>query len=328
MEKKEITKFFEEVYPKVEMGVESEDDLRIYCLMEELKMVTEKYAHKRGVKEQLKNPNSGLMENLMSLAVEGNIDMLDFVERFPDILNNERNKELENVIDKELWYMEALASLKTIISSDARRKDLNKYKDKNVSAKLNYDDNNLSAYERRDRKHSIQAILDGYEIYNTQSHIKNPGIFIFDKYKFYLEDWITGMKIAKYIPIYEEELRKLNGVFTKDNINDKEFQNITKKNGINVPPQSDYVKPIWWKGTERQLGYLMDKLRTNGLIDGEHINKIIEQHFVNKDKERIKNAKSNRSGAINQTKNGKPRGSEIIDTIVSETKNTLPENKK
>ena len=78
------------------------------------------------------------------------------------------------------------------------------------------------------------------------------------------------------------------------------------------------IKPIWWKKSDRLLGYLLDELARTGLIDkNTDINRAIKEHFINQDKNRFKDSiKQNRSGASNINTSGKPKGAKDIDDII------------
>jgi len=86
------------------------------------------------------------------------------------------------------------------------------------------------------------------------------------------------------------------------------------------------AEKIWWKGTGRQLGYLIEELERHKLIEinGE-INKVIKEHFLDQKRNPFSDSiKQNRNGsAINS--NNKPKGSEKIDELVSSTKSQLDE---
>jgi hypothetical protein len=76
------------------------------------------------------------------------------------------------------------------------------------------------------------------------------------------------------------------------------------------------VEPIWWQGSNRLLGFLIEELEKNKLIsiNGE-INKLIKEHFIDKNKEKFKDSISqNRSGAT------KPKGHKLIEDIIKAIK--------
>uniref|UniRef100_UPI002635D8C4 hypothetical protein n=1 Tax=Hydrotalea sp. TaxID=2881279 RepID=UPI002635D8C4 len=80
------------------------------------------------------------------------------------------------------------------------------------------------------------------------------------------------------------------------------------------------IKPIWWQGTGRQLGYLLDELAAKGFIDkNTNFNEAIKTHFVDKDKNPFTNSiKQNKSGTQHNTKSGgKPKGANQLDEIIT-----------
>jgi hypothetical protein len=116
-----------------------------------------------------------------------------------------------------------------------------------------------------------------------------------------------------------------NWALNLDNFEDKVNDEITylselkksNKNDIQIKP----IKHIWWKKSNRLLGYLIEKLMKLGYIDREtDINRVIKDHFIDKDKKPFTDSiKQNRSGAgIN--KESKPKGSNDIDNIISNIK--------
>lgn len=76
------------------------------------------------------------------------------------------------------------------------------------------------------------------------------------------------------------------------------------------------IKPIWWTSSDRLLGYLIEQLEKNKLINIEgNINKVIKEHFINKQKKPFTDSiKQNRSGAT------KPKDHNSIDEIVNKIK--------
>ncbi len=88
-----------------------------------------------------------------------------------------------------------------------------------------------------------------------------------------------------------------------------------------TPLHHSTINPIWWQKSDRLLGYLIEELSKKGFIDRDtDINKLIKDHFINKDKEPFSESiKQNRSGSGNN-KNSKPKGSIDIDNITSSLK--------
>ena len=78
------------------------------------------------------------------------------------------------------------------------------------------------------------------------------------------------------------------------------------------------AKPIWWQGTGRQLGYLLDELAAKGFIDkNTNFNEAIKVHFIDKEQKPFTDSiKQNKSGASNTNKNGKPKGANVVDEII------------
>lgn len=92
-----------------------------------------------------------------------------------------------------------------------------------------------------------------------------------------------------------------------------------KSNKTSIPGKR--LNPIWWQGSGRLLGYLIEELSKKGFIDkNTDINKVIKDHFINRDKNPFPDSiKQNRSGSgIN--KNSKPKGNNDIDNILSNLK--------
>lgn len=95
----------------------------------------------------------------------------------------------------------------------------------------------------------------------------------------------------------------------------------TAQNKLTDMKQKDVtqkITPIWWKKSDRLLGYLFDQLMKHDLIDKDTASNLaIKEHFINKNKEPFGDSiKQNRSGATNINKNNKPKGAEIVDEII------------
>lgn len=90
----------------------------------------------------------------------------------------------------------------------------------------------------------------------------------------------------------------------------------------NKQPQK-LIKPIWWQGTGRQLGYLLDELAAKGFIDkNTNFNEAIKIHFIDKEQKPFTDSiKQNKSGASNTNKNGKPKGANVVDEIIKDLPN-------
>lgn len=101
----------------------------------------------------------------------------------------------------------------------------------------------------------------------------------------------------------------------------EEIKYLSELNKNNKTPNVKPVNPIWWQKSGRLLGYLIEELAILGYIDrNTDINKVIKEHFIDKDKNPFKDSiKQNRSGTgIN--KNSKPKGHKDIDNILNNLK--------
>lgn len=102
----------------------------------------------------------------------------------------------------------------------------------------------------------------------------------------------------------------------------KQPKNLVQGNTVNKQPAKQ-IKPIWWQGTGRQLGYLLDELAAKGFIDkNTNFNEAIKIHFIDKDKKPFTDSiKQNKSGASNTNINGKPKGANVVDEIIKDLPN-------
>lgn len=283
------------------------DALMASCLYEEIKIVLQELRDSQ-IDEQLKDESSVLTTKILAIAHEGFIIISQFIKECPEVLNSYEFYNLETSSNDELWYERRIDEMKSKINEQAKNEI------SNLPSKTH-------------AKNGRWATFQGY--YCSIDGAQKPiyGEFIDEEYHYYIREWIEGYKIAKYLPIYEAAFAKLRSENSLS-LNKDSSDSTMNKNKENAGSQkTKEIQPIWWKGSGRQLGYLFDKLKTNGLIDGSCINKNIKEHFVDMDKKTIKNVKANRSGAINQTKHNKPKGGDLIDKIVSDTKkheNPLP----
>lgn len=80
---------------------------------------------------------------------------------------------------------------------------------------------------------------------------------------------------------------------------------------------------IWWKGTEGQLVYLYESLVKNNLIDNSQNDRkylLLSFHFKNKNGKRFNNKQMGQAAQnLILNKEQKPKKSEIIENIVTET---------
>jgi len=121
-----------------------------------------------------------------------------------------------------------------------------------------------------------------------------------------------------------KEFKQDGWVIDIDNFVDamnEEIKYLSELNKNNKTPNVKPVNPIWWQKSGRLLGYLIEELAILGYIDrNTDINKVIKEHFIDKDKNPFKDSiKQNRSGTgIN--KNSKPKGHKDIDNILNNLK--------
>jgi hypothetical protein len=87
------------------------------------------------------------------------------------------------------------------------------------------------------------------------------------------------------------------------------------------------IEPIWWQGTSRLLGYLMEELTRERLIDrNTNINRAIKDHFIDKSKNHFPDSiAQNRSGSANNKGSskrpaGKPKGHERVEEVIKKVK--------
>jgi hypothetical protein len=79
---------------------------------------------------------------------------------------------------------------------------------------------------------------------------------------------------------------------------------------------------IWWQKSERLLKYLLEELARKGFIDRDsNLNKLIKDHFVNKDKNAISDSIKQNFSGTGYNKNLKPKYSDQIDDIIEKLKN-------
>lgn len=98
---------------------------------------------------------------------------------------------------------------------------------------------------------------------------------------------------------------------------DEEIKYLEDYKKSNKTPQSKPIKPIWWQGTARQLGYLIEELARLKYIDHyTDINKVIKDHFINKDKKSFTDSISQNRSGVGINKSTKPRGHEGIDDTI------------
>lgn len=81
------------------------------------------------------------------------------------------------------------------------------------------------------------------------------------------------------------------------------------------------IKPIVWLGTPGQLVFLFDELRDNNFLAlSEELHARIRDHFVDKNGNPFKHLKNAKQNYLS-SKTEKPKQSNLIEKIVSDTKN-------
>ncbi len=126
-------------------------------------------------------------------------------------------------------------------------------------------------------------------------------------------DWLLKINTEKYVVIEKNKLS----------------ETMNKLKQQSTPPQdkAKQIEPIWWQGSGRLLGYLMEQLSQAGFIDKQsNFNKLIKEHFIDKDKKPFTDSiAQNRSGAgsnkgTSKNKGSKPKGHNEIDTLIENLK--------
>lgn len=119
---------------------------------------------------------------------------------------------------------------------------------------------------------------------------------------------------------YEKAMKK-EIRFTENLILSQNKEVVTKP--VQAEKIASNIQPIWWKKSNRLLGYLMEELAKLDMIDKDSpINKHIKEHFIDKNKELFKaSITQNRSGAGNnkgtsKNKGTKPKGHTDIDNTL------------
>ena len=134
---------------------------------------------------------------------------------------------------------------------------------------------------------------------------------------------IEGMMLSKY-DVHEQYLKSNFCPELIEAIQKSEIVTLLAKTSnyddsvVKKPEHRKDIKPIWWKKSDRLLGYLFDELAKADFIDkNTDINQAIKEHFLNKDKDKFSDSiKQNRSGASNINTSGKPKGAKDIDDII------------
>ncbi len=128
-----------------------------------------------------------------------------------------------------------------------------------------------------------------------------------------ISDFVLGAEIAYILPKLESELSKLES--EPDNI-------LSMLPTTDKPANKKSSNPIWWKKSNRLLGYLLDELARADFIDiNTEVNSAIKEHFIDKNRETFTDSiKQNRSGASNTNVSGKPKGAKEIDEIIKALK--------
>jgi hypothetical protein len=146
----------------------------------------------------------------------------------------------------------------------------------------------------------VKPLTDGYFNYGTLETFHKAVLALFNKDKKKINDLFSQ--------------RKLNTIITT-----------TAHAQDNRNAVTNQTEPIWWQSSDRLLGYLLEELSKAGFIDkNSNFNKLIKDHFVNKDKKTFTDSiAQNRSGTGNN-KDSKPKGHNEIDTVIKDLKQ-LPE---
>lgn len=87
------------------------------------------------------------------------------------------------------------------------------------------------------------------------------------------------------------------------------------------------VQPIWWKGSNRLLRYLMDELAKLDLIDrNSPVNKHIKEHFIDQYQKPFSDSIKQNSSGAGLNKSGKPKGHDQIDGLIKSLKQQQEKN--
>lgn len=129
--------------------------------------------------------------------------------------------------------------------------------------------------------------------------------------------WKSRLRDMLQIGLFEQEFPLMEDYQEIINEEIKYLEEVVKSQFEVSIKHNKKIQPIWWKGTGRQLRYLMDELARLDLIDrNSPVNKHCKELFINMDKEPFTDSiKQNSSGATK-----KPKGHEQLDQIIKETK--------
>lgn len=123
-----------------------------------------------------------------------------------------------------------------------------------------------------------------------------------------------------------EEFKKLRNYISEEIevFEQKEKKEKDEKKGIESDDKTTNEEDlIWWKGTEGQLVYLYESLVKNNLIDNSQNDRkylLLSLHFKNKNGKRFNNKQMGQAAQnLILNKEQKPKKSEIIENIVTET---------
>jgi len=140
------------------------------------------------------------------------------------------------------------------------------------------------------------------------------------KIRFFLPEILEGAGIAHWLPKLKEELTGLERYHTHIEWGGNRYNLLRQEEGKTTPSQENKTTPIQWTKSGRLLGYLLQRLESEGYINTEdRINKAMKEHFIDKEGKPFKDSiKQNRSNTA-QNKNqriGKPIGSDSVDNII------------
>ena len=137
-----------------------------------------------------------------------------------------------------------------------------------------------------------------------------------------LPDYALGF--SAYIELLDLELK---GV--EESNKEKGMENLKnmEPNDTRTPFIQRAVQPIWWKGSNRKLKYLLDELARLDMIDRDSpVNKLIKEHFIDKDKKPFTDSIAQNSSGMGSNKGtsknskAKPKGHQEIDSIIKSAK--------
>lgn len=156
---------------------------------------------------------------------------------------------------------------------------------------------------------SLIDIHNNYKWFSEKHSLNN------EEKAFFILELIKHYQFGSFLYNIDENLQnKIIEMFNAE-LNDlNQNEDVKLKN--DAKEKLTQITPIWWISTDRELGYLIEQLEKNKLIDiGGNINKVIKEHFTKKTKEPFSDSiKQNRSGTT------KPKGHKNIDEIINKIK--------